>query len=251
MACPIPKPSDFAFRGRPRLVRSDHPDPATNEEAVAVLTISVKDPDEKKVGRAFSNADARSSPSRTSRASSASAGVRGRAVPSASTSRRRVPASATCRRRSWYVGGETLRPPSSVGDPATTEVSVDRHDRGRRRTCTVGRDDPRLPLGTRLSATRSGDKGGNANLGIFARSDEGWAWLDAFLTTEKLRELLPEVAGMPVDRHRLPAIRSLNFVIHGLLEEGVASSTRQDPQAKSLGEWLRARVVDLPEALAP
>ena len=64
-----------------------------------------------------------------------------------------------------------------------------------------------------------------------------------------LKELLPEAAELRVDRHRLPAIRSLNFVIHGLLQEGVAASTRQDPQAKGLGEWLRARVVDLPEAL--
>ena len=98
---------------------------------------------------------------------------------------------------------------------------------------------------------RSGDKGGNANLGVFARSDEAWAWLDGFLNREELCELLPEVAEMRVDRHRLPALRSLNFVVHGLLEEGVAASTRQDPQAKSLGEWLRARVVDIPEALLP
>jgi hypothetical protein len=106
----------------------------------------------------------------------------------------------------------------------------------------------RQPLGT-LFGARSGDKGGNANLGVFARSDEAWAWLDQFLTTEKLKELLPEAAELQVDRHRLPAIRSLNFVLHGLLQEGVAASTRQDGQAKSLGEWLRARVVDLPEAL--
>jgi hypothetical protein len=106
----------------------------------------------------------------------------------------------------------------------------------------------RSALGAVFGA-RSGDKGGNANLGVFARSDPAWAWLDEFLTVEQLRELLPEVAKLPVDRYRLPAIRSLNFVIHGLLEEGVAASTRQDAQAKSLGEWLRARVVDLPEAL--
>ena len=98
---------------------------------------------------------------------------------------------------------------------------------------------------------RSGDKGGNANLGVFARSDEAWAWIDEFLTVERLRELLPEVSGLPVDRHRLPGLRSLNFLIHGLLEEGVAASTRQDGQAKSLGEWLRARHVDLPEVLLP
>ena len=108
----------------------------------------------------------------------------------------------------------------------------------------------RQPLGT-IYGTRSGDKGGNANLGVFARSDEAWAWLDQFLTAEKLKELLPEAAGLPIDRYRLPAIRSLNFVLHGLLEEGVAASTRQDGQAKSLGEWLRARYVDLPEALLP
>ncbi len=107
-----------------------------------------------------------------------------------------------------------------------------------------------MPLGT-LYGARSGDKGGNANLGIFARSDEGWAWLDGFLTTEKLKELLPEAADLKVDRYALPALRSLNFVLHGLLQEGVAASTRQDAQAKSLGEWLRARVVDLPEALLP
>ena len=100
----------------------------------------------------------------------------------------------------------------------------------------------RAPLGA-VFGSRSGDKGGNANLGVFARSDEAWAWLDAFLTAEKLQELLPETATLPVDRHRLPGIRSLNFVIHGILEDGVAASTRQDPQAKSLGEWLRARVV--------
>jgi hypothetical protein len=108
----------------------------------------------------------------------------------------------------------------------------------------------RLPLGT-IYGARSGDKGGNANLGVFARSDEAWAFLDGFLTSERLKELLPETAELKVDRYALPAIRSLNFVLHGLLGEGVAASTRQDGQAKSLGEWLRARVVDLPEALLP
>ena len=106
----------------------------------------------------------------------------------------------------------------------------------------------RVPLGL-IFGSRSGDKGGNANLGVFARSDEAWAWLDGFLTVEKLQELLPEAAPLTVERFRLPGIRSLNFVLHGLLQEGVAASTRQDGQAKSLGEWLRARLVDLPEGL--
>ena len=104
------------------------------------------------------------------------------------------------------------------------------------------------PIG-RIIGSRSGDKGGNANLGVFARDPKSWMWLDSFLTTEKLRSLLPETSEMKIDRHRLPNILSLNFVIHGILEEGVAASTRQDGQAKSLGEWLRARVVEIPKDL--
>ena len=84
---------------------------------------------------------------------------------------------------------------------------------------------------------------------MYARSDVGWAWLDAELTVERLQELLPETAALIVDRYRFPNLRSLNFVVRGLLQEGVAASTRQDPQAKALGEWLRARVVTVPEAV--
>jgi len=104
------------------------------------------------------------------------------------------------------------------------------------------------PIG-RIIGTRSGDKGGNANLGVFARDPQAWAWLNEFLTTEKLRSLLPETSEMKIDRYILPNILSLNFVIHGILQEGVAASTRQDGQAKSLGEWLRARVVEIPKDL--
>jgi len=142
--------------------------------------------------------------------------------------------------------GGAPREVSSVIPPATASV---RPAEGPEAAAPSG-PTRRLPLGT-VFGTRSGDKGGNANLGVFARSDEAWAWLDGFLGVERLRALLPEVAPLTIDRHRLPNLRSLNFVIHGLLEEGVAASTRQDPQAKSLGEWLRARVVDLPEALVP
>ena len=85
----------------------------------------------------------------------------------------------------------------------------------------------------------------------FVRDDAAWAWMDRHLTVDRLRALLPEAADLPIERHRLPAIRSLNFVIRGLLGEGVAASSRQDGQAKSLGEWVRARIVDLPVALLP
>lgn len=106
----------------------------------------------------------------------------------------------------------------------------------------------RVPLGTVVGA-RSGDKGGDANLGVWARSDDGYRWLVTELTVERLRALLPEADGLDVERHQLPRLRAVNFVLHGLLGEGVAASTRFDPQAKALGEWLRSRIVDVPEAL--
>lgn len=136
------------------------------------------------------------------------------------------------------------------GDP-TADMSPER-EVGARRVTEGDRDCPagtvNGPLG-RLVGARSGDKGGNANLGVFARSPEAFAWLDQFLTTERLRELLPEAADLEIDRHRLANILSINFVIRGLLGEGVAASTRFDGQAKSLGEWLRARMAPIPEEL--
>ena len=103
----------------------------------------------------------------------------------------------------------------------------------------------RAPLGTLVGA-RSGDKGGDANLGVFVRRPEAWPWLSSLLTVDTLVGLLPELAGLAVERHELPNLLAINFVIRGLLEEGVAASTRTDAQAKSLGEWLRARWVDIP-----
>lgn len=240
-ACPF-APKDFA-QVTTRLMRNDKPDPETNEQAVAILRISVKDPDEKKVGRAFSNAVIElalaSIPGFFGVGGGPGPGRPFGVYEPACISAEIVPQEVV------LLGGEA-REVSSVIPPG--EVSVE-PSAGPAATAPGG-PTARTPLGAVFGA-RSGDKGGNANLGVFARSDEAWAWLDQFLSVERLRELLPEVAELGVDRYRLPALRSLNFVIHGLLEEGVAASTRQDPQAKSLGEWLRSRVVDLPEALLP
>lgn len=106
----------------------------------------------------------------------------------------------------------------------------------------------RAPLGL-VAGARSGDKGGDANLGVWVRTGEAYAWLAHELTVERLRQLLPEAKDLAIERYELPNLRSLNFVIHGLLGQGVAASTRFDPQAKSLGEWLRSRNVDIPEVL--
>ncbi|WP_374778319.1 acyclic terpene utilization AtuA family protein [Streptomyces sp. NBC_01310] len=106
----------------------------------------------------------------------------------------------------------------------------------------------RAPLGA-LAGARSGDKGGDANVGVWVESDEAWAWLHATLTVDRFRVLLPEARDLPVTRHELPHLRALNFTITGILGDGVASGHRFDPQAKALGEWLRARHLDIPTRL--
>jgi hypothetical protein len=116
-------------------------------------------------------------------------------------------------------------------------------------------DTVRVPLG-RLVHARSGDKGGDANLGVWIPADHphresAFTWLAAFLDEDTVRDLLPEAAALDIEIHPLPNLAAVNVVIHGLLGEGVASSTRLDPQAKGLGEWLRARDAAVPASLLP
>jgi hypothetical protein len=106
----------------------------------------------------------------------------------------------------------------------------------------------RVPLGT-VAGARSGDKGGSANIGVWARDEAAWPWLVSALTVERLHELLPETAELKIERYVLPNLRAVNFVIDGLLGQGVAFGARFDPQAKALGEWLRSRYVDIAEEL--
>ena len=133
------------------------------------------------------------------------------------------------------------------------------------------------PLGAIVGA-RSGDKGGDANVGVWVPdpveslavrlshgeqaalevgqaavdlADARFAWLCDFLTVDRFKDLLPETASLTVERYVLGNLRALNFVIHGLLGRGVADSTRSDPQAKGLAEHLRARLVEVPDRLSP
>ncbi|WP_019631452.1 acyclic terpene utilization AtuA family protein [Actinomadura atramentaria] len=107
----------------------------------------------------------------------------------------------------------------------------------------------RVPLG-RIAHARSGDKGGDANVGVWT-SAAAYDWLRAALTVAELRRLLPEAAELDIERHELPRLNAVNFLIRGLLDEGATSTSRFDKQAKALGEWLRARVLDVPERLLP
>jgi len=98
----------------------------------------------------------------------------------------------------------------------------------------------------RIYGTRSGDKGGCANLGVWAKTDKAYEFLYHFLTVDRLKQLLPDMAQFPIDRHEFANIKSLNFYVHGILQDGVSSSTRMDAQAKSLGEYLRAKLIEAP-----
>jgi len=238
-ACPY-NADDFASVTT-RVVRTDKVDPASNEEAIALWRITLKDPDERKVGRAVANAVTEIALATIPGLFGVSGGPSGGSA--YGVYRPALVPAELVPQHVVILGGE-----QTVIDSVAPQVTVHVVGHAGPSAAAPGGPTERMPLG-RLFGARSGDKGGNANLGMFARSDEGWAWLDSFLTTEKLCELLPETAALSVDRYRLPSIRSLNFVIHDLLQEGVAASTRQDSQAKSLGEWLRSRIVDIPTAL--
>ncbi len=237
-ACPY-EPSDFEAITS-NVVRTDKPDPGTEEEATGIWRVTVKDPDERKVGRAFSDAlihtALASIPGFHGLGGGPTAGRPFGVYRPALVESELVP------QYSHIMGGTT----NMIDSVAPSADAID---------VAVASPAPLpqgpavdVPIGSIIGA-RSGDKGGDANLGLFARTDEAWAWLDNTMTTDELRRLLPEAGDMDIERHRFPKIRSLNFVIHGLLEEGVAASSRQDSQAKALGEWLRARVASIPESV--
>jgi hypothetical protein len=225
-----------------QLVRSDKDDPGANEEAVALLRVTVKDRDERKVGRAF--ADRAVELALTS--IPGFFGISGAPGPGqpfgvywpATIPADLVPQEVVVLGDGTSVVDNTLGPFEPV-DVESASVELPPAPRGPTR---------RAPLGLVVGA-RSGDKGGNANLGVFTRAPDAFAWLRAFLTVERFRELVPEAQSLPVERYELANLWSLNFVVVGLLEEGVAASTRQDGQAKGFGEYLRARWVEIPEAL--
>lgn len=223
-----------------QLLRYDRADPKSYAEASAHLRVTVKDADRAKVDRAFSNA------------------VIELAV-------------------AGYPGFHTTTPPSSASEfgvywptlvPAREVQHVVVHDDGTREiiahtagvdatTSTpdkVTADHAELgptrsrPLGT-VVASRSGDKGGNANVGVWTDTPERWDWLRAHLTVDTFRRLIPEAAGLTVRRYEFANLRALNFVVVGFLGDGVASCTRTDPQAKGLGEYLRAVHTEVPDKL--
>ena len=219
------------------LARTDHPDAAVQEEAAALLHCVVRGPDPKAVGRAFSSAAIE-----LALASYPGFHVTappGEAAPYGVFSAAYVDAADVPHVACLHDGTRTdIAPATQTQELRTVDVDLP----------AAPADGPtRLaPLGT-VAGARSGDKGGSANVGVWVRTDDEFAWLVHQLDVTRFQELLPETAPLTVTRHVLPNLRAINFVVEGLLGEGVAYNARHDPQAKALGEWLRSRVVPIPE----
>jgi hypothetical protein len=222
------------------LARTDHVDADTEEAASALLTCVVRDPDPKTVGRQFSSAAVElalaSYPGFTSTSPPGDGQVYGVFTPGY------VPATEVAHVAVRADGSRTAIP------AATDTLELAEAEAPALPEPLPAGPTRRAPLGT-IAGARSGDKGGSANIGVWVRTDEQWRWLAHHLTTDALRELLPETKDLPISRHLLPKLRAMNFVIEGILGEGVAYNARFDPQAKGLGEWLRSRHVDIPEAI--
>ncbi|WP_239485015.1 acyclic terpene utilization AtuA family protein [Micromonospora humidisoli] len=224
------------------LARTDHVDAVDTETASALLHVHLRDGDRARAGRAFSAAAVElalaSYPGCTLTTLPGDATPYGvftaDAVPQADVPHVAVLPDGT---RLSIPPPETVAPVLAGPTPVAAGP------------IPVAGPTRRGPLGELVGA-RSGDKGGDANLGVWARTDATWEWLRGWLTVDRLTGLLPDTAALTVERYELPHLRAVNFVIRGLLGPGVAASTRFDPQAKALGELLRSRIVDLPAALA-
>ena len=223
------------------LYRTDKKNPNSNEEAMATLSISVKSRNPDLVGRLFSAKIIELSLANYPGFFSAGTGKKPGPVISY------WPALIDSKHIKEYVhvDGKTLEiePTSQLQfeenyyqkQPVTIELAP----QGEMDEISFGR----------LFGARSGDKGGCANIGVWAKTDLAFSFLYNFLSIEKLKELMPDLNKFSIDRYELPNINSLNFYIHGILEDGVSSNNKMDGQAKSLGEYLRAKTISVPKII--
>jgi len=241
-----------------RLIRADRDNPATMHEAIAFLTVTVTGSDPKPVA-AFSRAAIETGLGSYPGFHMTAPPGKGSMVmvfwptlmPAAYFTQ-----TVTLGERSWHV---PLTPgsPGDAGDPfGIAEDGLRDGPHGPdQSTVFPGGDNPptavmSAPLGVLLGA-RSGDKAGNATLGVWARDDAAHQWLRSWWTEPRLRELLPETAGLELRLWEFPLLRACGVTVVGLLGAGVAANHALDGQAKALGEYLRAKVADIPAGLLP
>nr|WP_206442628.1 acyclic terpene utilization AtuA family protein [Streptomyces boncukensis] len=250
---PAPRPAGVSWT----LARTDRPDAAVQEEASALLRLVVRDADPAVVGRAVSGAAVELA--LASYPGFQLAAPPGRGEPYGVFASRAVPREAVTQLAVHPDGTRVAVDTATLSGPRAEPPVPPSPAQAPPAQAPPAQTPPprpggaavrRVPLGRVLGA-RSGDKGGSANIGVWARDGDAgvWSWMERELTAERVRELLPEAAGLAVARHALPNLRALNFTLDGVLGEGAASRARFDPQGKGLGEWLRARHMDIPEEL--
>ncbi|MEI5099313.1 acyclic terpene utilization AtuA family protein [Streptomyces sp. PmtG] len=231
------RPADVRWE----LARTDRPDADTEETASALLRLVVRDPDPDAVGRALSGAA-------VELALGSYPGFHvtappGKGAPYGVFEAAHADQASVAHTAVLHDGRRVPVPP-----PARTRPLAPCAPPPPPPPLTYAGPTRRAPLGL-VAGARSGDKGGDANVGVWARTDEAWRWLAHQLTVDAFQRLLPECRELKVTRHLLPHLRALNFTVEGVLGEGVAARARFDPQAKALGEWLRSRHLDIPEVL--
>ena len=219
-----------------QLIRTDKEEPLTNEEAMAILKIDVKSSSPEKVGRIFSakviELALANYPGWTAQSE----------IKQASPFISYWPALVDSKNveEKLHVNNKSkvIKIVKHQEQPINLEkINIDEY---------ISKDIEKINFG-RIFGTRSGDKGGCANLGVWAKDTSSFSYLYHFLTVEQLKKLLPDLERFEIERYELPNIFALNFYVKGILENGVSSNNRKDGQAKSLGEYLGTKLIDCPK----
>ena len=224
-----------------QLHRTDKENPNSNEEAMASLLVSVKSKDQNLVGRLFS----------AKIIELALANIPGFFAQGGVKSSGPViiywPALVDSKyiKEKVHINGEEIE----VIPTSQLELEEIYYQKEPIKIKKIKKEDEKEIYFGEIYGTRSGDKGGCANLGVWAKNANSFAFLHDFLTVKKLKELLPDLNQYKIERFELANINSLNFYIHDILQDGVSSNDKKDGQAKSLGEYLRAKKVKVPQSI--
>ncbi|MDA9688532.1 DUF1446 domain-containing protein [Gammaproteobacteria bacterium] len=224
-----------------QLHRTDKENPNSNEEAMASLLVSVKSKDQNLVGRLFS----------AKIIELALANIPGFFAQGGVKSSGPViiywPALVDSKhiKEKVHIDGEEIE----VIPTSQLKLEEIYYQKEPIKIKKIKKEDEKEIFFGEIYGTRSGDKGGCANLGVWAKNANSFAFLHDFLTVKKLKELLPDLNQYKIERFELANINSLNFYIHDILQDGVSSNDKKDGQAKSLGEYLRAKKVKVPQSI--
>ena len=224
-----------------QLHRTDKENPITNEEAMASLLVSVKSKDQNLVGRLFS-----AKIIELALANIPGFFAQGGVKPSGP-----VIVYWPSLVNSKHIKEKVHIDGKEIEVIPTSQLELDEiyYQKEPIKIKKIKKEDEKQIYFGEIYGTRSGDKGGCANLGVWAKNSDSFAFLHNFLTVKKLKELLPDLNQFKIERFELANINSLNFYIHDILQDGISSNDKKDGQAKSLGEYLRAKKIKVPQSI--